>query len=72
MPIMRNLKLIISYDGTDFQGWQTQPGFRTVQETIQKHLEKITNQKSRFMLVAEPILEFMLLLKLQISVLILI
>ena len=43
--IMRNLKLIISYDGTEFQGWQTQPGFRTVQETIQKHLEKITNQK---------------------------
>ena len=42
---MRNLKLIISYDGTQFQGWQTQPGFRTVQETIQKHIEKITNQK---------------------------
>ena len=45
MLIMRNLKLIISYDGTEFQGWQTQPGFRTVQETIQKHIEKITNQK---------------------------
>jgi tRNA pseudouridine38-40 synthase len=42
---MRNLKLTISYDGTEFQGWQTQPGFRTVQETIQKHIEKITNQK---------------------------
>ena len=42
---MRNLKLIISYDGTDFQGWQTQPGFRTVHATIQKDLEQITNQK---------------------------
>ena len=26
---MRNLKLTIRYDGTDFQGWQTQPKFRT-------------------------------------------
>jgi len=41
---LRNLRLTISYDGTDFVGWQTQPGFRTVQETIQKSIEKITNQ----------------------------
>ena len=32
---MRNIKLILSYDGTDFNGWQTQPGFRTVQETLE-------------------------------------
>ena len=32
---MRNIKLTLSYDGTDFHGWQTQPGFRTVQETLE-------------------------------------
>ena len=29
---MRNIRLTISYDGTDFNGWKTQPGYRTVQE----------------------------------------
>lgn len=28
---MRNLKLILSYDGTEFAGWQVQPGRTTVQ-----------------------------------------
>ena len=35
---MRNLKLTIRYDGTDFFGWQTQPGRRTVQETIEAEI----------------------------------
>ena len=33
---MRNLKLTLRYDGTDFNGWQTQPGLRTVQETLEQ------------------------------------
>ena len=32
---MRNIKLTLCYDGTDFHGWQTQPGLRTVQETLE-------------------------------------
>jgi tRNA pseudouridine38-40 synthase len=32
---MRNIRLILSYDGSDFKGWQTQPGLRTVQETLE-------------------------------------
>ena len=39
---MRNLKFTVRYDGTDFSGWQTQPGFRTVQETIEKAFGEIT------------------------------
>ena len=41
---MRNLKLTIRYDGTDFQGWQTQPEFRTVQETIEGAISSITQE----------------------------
>src|SRR5260370_23007868 len=41
---MRNFKLILSYDGTDFQGWQTQPGYRTVQETLETALAMLTGE----------------------------
>ncbi|TCP52261.1 tRNA pseudouridine38-40 synthase [Tumebacillus sp. BK434] len=38
---MRNIKLTISYDGTDFHGFQTQPNLRTVQGTLQARLEEV-------------------------------
>jgi tRNA pseudouridine38-40 synthase len=41
----RNLKLLLSYDGTDFHGWQTQTGFRTVQETLEQAIAVITGEK---------------------------
>jgi tRNA pseudouridine38-40 synthase len=39
---MRNLKLVIAYDGTDFHGWQRQPGLRTVQETLESAIGQLT------------------------------
>lgn len=39
---MRNIKLTLAYDGTDFSGWQTQPGFRTVQETLEQAISQLT------------------------------
>jgi tRNA pseudouridine38-40 synthase len=42
---MRNLKLTLAYDGSDFFGWQTQPGFRTVQETLEKAIAELTGEE---------------------------
>jgi tRNA pseudouridine38-40 synthase len=42
---MRNIKLTLSYDGSDFNGWQTQPGFRTVQETLEHAIHQLTGAK---------------------------
>jgi tRNA pseudouridine38-40 synthase len=41
---MRNIRLTVSYDGTDFNGWQTQPGYRTVQETLEQAIAKLTGE----------------------------
>jgi tRNA pseudouridine38-40 synthase len=42
---MRNIKLTLSYDGTEFNGWQTQPGFRTVQEVLEIAIANVTGQR---------------------------
>ena len=42
---MRNIKLIISYDGTDFFGWQKQPEQRSVQKTISQVLSEMLNEE---------------------------
>ena len=30
----RKIKMTIGYDGTDYHGWQVQPGYRTLQQTL--------------------------------------
>ena len=42
---MRNLKLILSYDGSDFSGWQVQPDAVTVQGTLAQAIERVTGEK---------------------------
>lgn len=44
---MRNIKLTLGYDGSDFFGWQTQPARRTVQETLEEALGRLTGHKTR-------------------------
>ena len=42
---MRNLKLIVSYDGSEFAGWQVQPDAPTVQGTLASAIGRITGEK---------------------------
>jgi len=43
---MKNLRLEIEYIGTNYSGWQKQPGMPTVQQTIEDAVFTITNQRS--------------------------
>jgi tRNA pseudouridine38-40 synthase len=42
---MRNLKLILAYDGTDFSGWQIQPERSTIQGSLASAIGRITGEK---------------------------
>ncbi len=46
---MRNIKLILEYDGTNYHGWQSQAGSgrATVQETVEQALRQVTNEESK-------------------------
>ena len=39
---MRNLKLILAYDGADFAGWQVQPGRTTVQGALSSAIGRVS------------------------------
>jgi tRNA pseudouridine38-40 synthase len=41
---LRNWKMVVAYDGTDFSGWQVQPGELTIQGEIQAALRRITGE----------------------------
>jgi tRNA pseudouridine38-40 synthase len=42
---MRNLKVTLSYDGTDFSGWQLQSVAATIQGTLASAIGRITGEK---------------------------
>jgi tRNA pseudouridine38-40 synthase len=41
---MRNMRLVLSYDGTDFSGWQVQPDAATIQGTLALAIGRITRE----------------------------
>lgn len=44
---MKNIKIIIEYDGTDYHGWQCQANLPTVQKTIEDAIRQITKEKAK-------------------------
>jgi len=42
--VRRNLKLTLSYDGSEFHGWQIQPGLPTVQGVLADCLGRVTGE----------------------------
>jgi len=41
---LKTWRLTLAYDGTDFQGWQVQPGLSTIQGELQAALARITGE----------------------------
>ena len=42
---MRNLKIVLAYDGSEFSGWQVQPDAATVQGTLASAIGRLTGEK---------------------------
>jgi len=45
LPELENIKLLISYDGTEYHGWQRQPGRVTIQGKIEEALMRILGER---------------------------
>jgi tRNA pseudouridine38-40 synthase len=42
---VRNIKLILAYDGSEFSGWQVQPAAATIQGTLASAIGRLTGEK---------------------------
>ena len=47
MDDLRNVRLTLEYDGTDFCGWQVQPEARTIQGVLEDALEELFGSRRR-------------------------
>ena len=44
---MKNFKLTLEFDGTDFFGWQKQPGLRTVQGVMEEVVRDVLGEPAK-------------------------
>ena len=44
VPTAQNWLLLLTFDGTCYHGWQVQPDSSTIQETIQKAIQRLTGE----------------------------
>ena len=44
---MRNIRLLLAYDGTAYAGWQVQPDARSVQGELEAAIERLTGERPR-------------------------
>ena len=44
---VRNIKLTVAYDGSEYHGWQTQPGKRTIQESLTQAIQNLIGSDVR-------------------------
>ncbi len=44
---LRNIKLVLEYDGSAFHGFQKQPNHPTVQETLERSLSRLTGEPTK-------------------------
>ena len=42
---IRNIRLLLEYDGTRYHGWQRQANAATIQQTLEEALERLTGEK---------------------------
>ena len=42
---MRNIRLLLAYDGSEFSGWQVQPDAPTIQGTLASAIGRVTGEK---------------------------
>ena len=45
MPPQRNIRLKLAYDGTNYVGWQVQTNGLSIQEVLERAIEKLTGEK---------------------------
>ena len=60
---MRNIKIIIEYDGKNFAGWQIQPGKTSIQGEMQRALKDVTGEDIEIIASGRTDAGFMLMAK---------